>query len=144
MGKNKRSYSEDDKASALALLKANGGNITKTSSELNVPPTTLRQWRDGEHVNADVAKKRDKKEAALEDLFEQVARLYLARAMDPEAVTESKGKEAVIAAATAVDKFRLLKGEPTEVTRNEIVNRELPERAASAAAEALKRRGYVN
>jgi transposase-like protein len=116
MKKYKRSYSEEEKASALALLKANRGNVTKTSSDLNVPATTLRQWRDGEHVNADVAKKREKKERSLAELFEEVAYAYLDRALETEAVSESKGKEAVVAAATALDKLRLLQGEATSIS----------------------------
>jgi hypothetical protein len=111
----KRSYSEADKAAALAMLDANGGNLKKTATAMGIPQTTLRQWRDGEHVNDDVAKKRDIKNGTLSDLFEQVTRAYLSRALDDDAIKDTRGKDAVIAAATSLDKLRLLQGLPTEI-----------------------------
>lgn len=113
---DKRSYSEDDKAAALARLDLNDGNITKTAKELRVPATTLRQWRDGEHVNAGVAKKRDLKKQSLVELFEEIARAYAARALDATAIADTRGKDAVIAFATATDKIQLLEGKPTART----------------------------
>jgi transposase-like protein len=75
MSKGKRSYSEDEKASALALLVMNGGNIKKTAEDLKMPQSTLREWRDGEHVNEAVTKKRDIKKESLAEVFENLARV---------------------------------------------------------------------
>jgi transposase-like protein len=113
--KPKRRYTEDDKASALALLQANGGALKATARELDIPLTTLRAWRDGvKGVGAGVAKKCPGKKADLRSLFERVARKYLRRALSAEAVEKTAGKDAVIAAATATDKHRLLGGESTD------------------------------
>jgi len=39
-----RQYSEDEIASALAMLRANGGNAKRTAKHLGISRTTLRQW----------------------------------------------------------------------------------------------------
>lgn len=111
--KTYHSYSEEDKAAALALLELNEGNITRTARALKMPSTTLRQWRDGEHINGDVAKKRDGKKGELTVLFEEVLRIYAERALEQDAIDETKGKDAVIAMATALDKLQLLNGGAT-------------------------------
>lgn len=52
---------------------------------------------------------------ALDQMFEDTARLYLQQSQNPEVIAATKGKDAVIAAATAVDKMRLLRNLPTEI-----------------------------
>ncbi|MGI8656384.1 MAG: transposase [Pyrinomonadaceae bacterium] len=131
----KRQYSESDKATALALLAANAGNITRTARETGFPATTLRQWRDGEHINEEVTQKRDQKKEELADLFERVTRVYLDRALAPDTVSETKGKDAVIAAATATDKMQLLKGAPTAINQTYLTD----EQKAKKLAEIINR-----
>lgn len=114
---HKRDYSSDDKAVALALLVANGGNVLRTAKELNMPEPTLRDWATGQ-VNDVVRGKQDEKRRALGDLFEQCSRLYLDRAMTDAAIEDTKGKDAVIAAATAFDKQQLARGEATNITKD--------------------------
>lgn len=140
--KPKRSYSEADKAGVLALLDANGGNQTQTVRESGVPRSTLREWIAGEHVNGDVADKRQEKKEELGVLFDKVARLYLGRAMSADAVDETKGKDAVIAAATATDKVQLLKGSPTEITEAQVKIVRVPEK--SATIEAWKHKSILD
>ena len=111
----KRQYTEDDKATALAMLQANGGNITRVARELHIPASTLRKWRAGEGVSQAVAAKCDQKKEELDGLYEQVARAYLGHALGA-ALKKTSGKDAVIAAATATDKMRLLREQPTSIT----------------------------
>ncbi len=40
-----RTFTEEDKAQAIATLAANGGNIKRTARDLDVAPATLRRWR---------------------------------------------------------------------------------------------------
>lgn len=40
----RRTYSEDDVAHALAVFRANGGNAKRTASQLGISRTTLRSW----------------------------------------------------------------------------------------------------
>ena len=117
--KPRRAYSEADKASALTALKANGGNISATAADTGIPRATLTKWRDGLGVNADVSVKCQQKEEELGSIFEKVCRTYLSRALDAQAVADSRGKDAVIAAATALDKLRLLRGEPSVITQHD-------------------------
>lgn len=54
-------------------------------------------------------------EGPLDDVFENLARTYAAHALDPATVKDVKGDRAVVAAATALDKMRLLRNLPTEI-----------------------------
>lgn len=51
----------------------------------------------------------------LDNVFENVARAYLERAQDEKAIEKTNGKDAVMTAAIAVDKMRLLRNLPTEI-----------------------------
>ena len=44
----KRSYSDEEKASALAALAAISGNVKQTASQTGVPRATLQRWASGE------------------------------------------------------------------------------------------------
>lgn len=116
--RTKQNYSDADKGSALAFLEANAGNISLTSRETKIPASTLRQWRDGKGVSASVLEQRDVKKEDLSSLFERVARLYIGQALKAQTVGGTKGKDAVIAAATATDKMRLLNNEPTSISKD--------------------------
>lgn len=136
---SKRSYSEADKASALALLKANGGNVKQTAKQLGMPRGTLSNWANGDYVNPDVTEKAHEKEDTLEEVFEQLARAYAQHALGEGVLADTKGKDAVIAAATALDKVRLLRGESTnieEVRGESSAKRELADRLARQLAAA--------
>lgn len=132
----KRHYSEADKAAALALLDSNGGNVKATAAQLSMPRATLATWARGEHINRDVVNKYHEKKEELADIWDQVARAYLARALDESAVQGSNGQTAVTSAAIATDKLQLLQGKPTEVTevRGSDAKRELAERLARLTA----------
>jgi len=39
-------YTEQQRIEALAQLELNGGNLKRTARNLNLPPATLRHWRD--------------------------------------------------------------------------------------------------
>jgi len=54
-------------------------------------------------------------EGPLDDVFENLARTYAAHALDPATVKDVKGDRAVVAAATALDKMRLLRNLPTAI-----------------------------
>lgn len=50
MTREKRQYSDDEVASALARLRANNGNAKRTAAQLGINRTTLRGWA-GRHSN---------------------------------------------------------------------------------------------
>lgn len=111
----RRKYSDKEKARALAALDLNGGNVSGTSKQLKIPRSTLLLWSRDVAVSSDMPELRQEKKQELSALFENVARAYLGRAITTDAVAETKGKDAVIAAATATDKLQLLLGKPTEI-----------------------------
>lgn len=42
----RRHYSDEARAAALAVLDANGGNLTRAAKDAGVPMSTLKHWRD--------------------------------------------------------------------------------------------------
>jgi transposase-like protein len=128
--RRRRRYSDNEKGYALAVLSANRGNVLRTSRELNIPERTLNDWshlaENAMNPNSrrpvspeyalEIAQLRDEKEVALSDLFEGVARKYLAHADKDDVVAQTRGRDAVFSAAIATDKAQLLRGEPTSIT----------------------------
>jgi hypothetical protein len=39
-------YSDEQRAAVLAVLKSNGGNVSRTARETGVPASTIQTWRD--------------------------------------------------------------------------------------------------
>jgi hypothetical protein len=107
-----RSYSDADKAKALIALDLNGGNAKYTAQQLDIPRKTLSAWKDGAHINEDVASIRHNKTKDLADKFEELANLYIGQAT--LTVDSAKGTTAITGAGIAVDKMRLLRGESTQ------------------------------
>lgn len=106
-----RSYSDADKAKALIALDLNGGNAKYTAQQLDIPRKTLSAWKDGVHINDDVASIRHNKTKDLADKFEDLANIYIDQAV--LTVESAKGTNAITGAGIAVDKMRLLRGEST-------------------------------
>lgn len=142
MARTRRRYTDDDRATALAVLQSNGGNLSRTARETGISQSTIRGWRDDPHP--DLAELRDQKRETLSELWENIARAYIARALDAAAVKDTGAQSAVTVAAIATDKLQLLQGKPTEINRHEHNERATPDRAIDAAATALKRSGLVN
>lgn len=115
----RRKYSDREKAEALAAVKSNGGNIFRTSHELKIPWGTLAGWVKGTSgINRGVTELREEKEEELAIICERVARKYLAQAEDPWAILLTPGNLAMTTAAIAIDKNRLLLGQPTSIVSN--------------------------
>ncbi len=117
---SRRNYSDKEKADALAVLKANGDNILRTSKDTGIPITTLWNWtRDRCGMNPDISIMGNDSKEELSNIFERVARKYLAHSESDLAVSSTYGNVAVMAAATATDKMQLLRGKPTEISGDE-------------------------
>lgn len=118
MAKHKK-YTDKFRGDCVAFLigagyPENPNKLEETAQYLGVPSRTLRRWFNGENgaPSAEVVKEQ---KTDLADLYEHVSRRYLAHAIQDDVVDELSGKDAVIAAATATDKMRLLRGLPTEI-----------------------------
>jgi hypothetical protein len=117
--RNRKRYTDEERATLVAMLEAQDypnvkGALAYVANYAKVPESTLRGWFKARR-NPPPAKLRDIKKRELADVFEDVAYDMLGHAGDPEIIAEMSGKDAVIAAATATDKMRLLRGLPTEI-----------------------------
>lgn len=115
----KRQYSDNDKATALAALDANGGNVAKTAKELNMPRITLKEWADG-RVHPDVSEIRHEKQLELSELIENELRLIFTE-MGTKRASATYANLAT-AAGIFVDKKQLLAGKATE--RKEVTGKD--------------------
>lgn len=115
-------YTDEFRATAIAMLIGAGfdKNKTRACEEVatyykgKVSTRTLFRWGNGENNPAPAKLVTEKKED-LADVFERVAYKYLKHAESDDVVDDVSGNAAVITAATAVDKMRLLRGLPTEI-----------------------------
>jgi len=117
--KKRRVYEDEFRASAVAALQAEGypnthGSLAKVAARLNVPAMTLSRWFHGKQNRPPKRLVTEKKED-LADAFESVAFKYLKHASDENVIKGASARDAVMNAAVAVDKMRLLRGLPTEI-----------------------------
>ena len=114
-------YSDSFKAESLAALQANGGNILRTSREMNVPESTLRSWKNGSGTRALTADLRDQKRTELSGKLDDLA-VKLVDGMTDEKITASNVRDLMIALGICVDKARLIQGETTSITESRRFN----------------------
>lgn len=119
MARKRRRYTDEERANLVVMLEGEGypdtiGALAKVAGYAKVPESTLRGWFKARN-NPPPAKLRDKKKQDLASKFEDIAYAMLDHAGDPDIVDDMKGKDAVMSAAIATDKMRLLRGLPTEI-----------------------------
>jgi hypothetical protein len=107
-----REYSDVERANGLAALAANGGNVAMTARQLGVPRQTLQRWikpTDNEHV----LRLRHEKKRDMADELERVAWLIIDSL--PSKIKKAPLSQASTSMGIAIDKFRLLRNEPTSI-----------------------------
>ena len=119
MARKRTRYTDEERASLVVMLESEGypgklGALTKVSEYSKVPKRTLRRWFKGENGKPPDKVVRLKKED-LADKFEGIAYAMLDHAGGNDIIEEMQGKDAVMSAAIATDKMRLLRGLPTEI-----------------------------
>lgn len=129
---NKRQYSDNDKAVALATLDANGGNIRQTARVLKLPESTLTDWSNGRGACPEVTEIRQVKKGQLAEKLEEVAHaltdnILLRAQSDFSLLTPLK--DFAVSLGIAIDKMQVLKGEPTSISKD-VTERTNEERAA--------------
>ena len=105
----KRTYSDTEKATALAMLDANGGNLSRTQRETSVPRSTLREWRDGRH-HGEVADIRQEKRVELADLLEEKV-LAMLGGITKAKIQKTGVKDLMTAVGIGTDKILALRGQ---------------------------------
>jgi hypothetical protein len=135
--RQRRDYSDDERAEALAVLDANGGNLSRTAREVGVPRKTLAQWVTG-RAALRVADLRQRKKGlladALEDFGWQVIEALAGR------VEQGNLVQLATTLGIAVDKMQLLRGKPTSINNDGLTDVERVVRIAALADAARARR----
>ncbi len=134
-------YTLEQKAVAIAVVRRHDGLVTTEAIDEirrlltlpNLTTQTVRNWLKDVQVNPDAdaqnfAQILPKKKSApvteshveaaneaLDEMYERAARKYLTHALKDDVVADTKGPQAIVAAATATDKMRLLRNLPTEI-----------------------------
>lgn len=109
----KRRYSDEDKATALAALDANGGNVLKTARALKIPHKTLDEWAKGRNQVPEVADLRNEKKGELSARYEAVIHELVDVLADKRA--NASLKDVATAIGILTDKMQLLRGRPTAI-----------------------------
>lgn len=137
-------YSHADRAAAILAVRANDGNVKKTSLQLDIPLATLTQWVQGtRHPEATAIA--DLIAPDLADKLEAVAHAIVDGM--PGKVDKASLKDAAAALAIVIDKMRLIRGETTSAPGLSDEDRmlklaEIMERAKARARAAEE--GYAN
>ncbi len=115
-----RKYSDEDKAAALTALDLNEGNVNGTARALGMPDRTLQSWHEGSRRIARVAQLREHKKgeiaAQLETIIERMMNKLLGDGVTLEnKVDKANLRDIAICFGILIDKWLLLKGEPTQI-----------------------------
>lgn len=116
--RTRKKYSDKGKAKALALLEANSdldAPLTATANQLQIPDSTLLDWKNGRGVSENVRQLAEKEKRDLAILFKRAAEKGLADILDSGDRADWKAATGI---ATFADKFLLLSNEPTQITEN--------------------------
>lgn len=116
----RRSYSEDDVASALTSLRGNEGRIRSTARDLAIPAMTLSQWASEARRPETAENAPRRHEVSTRQVEETIQTLSevipQALARVKEALPSLNGYQAMLTAAIAIDKRQLLSGGATSRT----------------------------
>lgn len=128
-------YSDNLRAEALAALKANRGNVEKTARQMNVRPTTLRNWMT-QKSHPEATENGEEKRGPLADRLESLAWKLVEGIDNPAKIKKAPINQLSVSAGILIDKFRLLRGEPTDISefKDDDRLREFEERYAEANA----------
>ncbi len=107
---SRRRYSDRDREEAMAALASNGNNVFKTAKELGIPPRTIANWAEGKS-HPELANVGNGKKEELAGILEDFA--YKAVDVADKNVGKLNAKDAITAAAIAIDKMRLLRDQST-------------------------------
>lgn len=111
----KRQYTDEEKGEALAVLQSCNGNASEAADLLGIPRQTLQHWAKGETNSAVPIIGQEKKES-LADKLEGIA-YKLADAM-PDKIEEATLQQIATSIGITIDKMRLLREEPTNISKS--------------------------
>ena len=141
---SKSKFTPEFKATALATLQANGGNVSRTASLLNLPRKTLESWSKGLGMKAAPIPEGliEQKASELADNLDKVAALLVNEMNNPEKIAKASLQDVGIALGIAIDKRNLLRHLPTSISERVEVNRRSQyESAVTRFIAECKKRG---
>lgn len=109
-------YSDEFKAEAIATLKANEGNVTRTAAQLGMPASTLYNWRDGIGNKGTPTELGNEKKESLAGRLEEIAWTLAGHLDDPDKIQSAAISTIGTTFGIVIDKMRLLRDESTEIT----------------------------
>ena len=116
----KRTYSDNERATTLAVLDSNGGNVAKTSRDSGVPIKTISYWRDG-GVHRDVEQLRVGKREEIANKIEEKT-IAMLGGVTRKKIGATSIKDLMTGVGIAVDKSLLLRGEAPGAEMSNQVN----------------------
>jgi hypothetical protein len=128
--RSKRSYTEAEKAIALASLDANGGNVNRTSIAIDVPYATLAGWeadRRAGKLPGSIIQGVKEKRGDLALKLESIAHSIVEHM--PGKIAKASLSQSAVALGIVIDKVRILRGQgldpdpATELCRLLSINR---------------------
>jgi len=127
MTREKREFTDDEVASALATLRANGGNAKKTATQLGISRTTLRGWAGRQHPTNGSAKQVDapaveEKALTLANRFDAITDKIVAKVLagldTVEVTNASDVRQLLIGGGITTEKASFARGGPTTRTES--------------------------
>lgn len=105
----RKTYSDEEKAAALATLAAESGSVRKAARIVGVSPSTLRGWRDSPYQVAPEVKA--EAVATLDSILESIATKIMTGLNKPEAIARllCKPAQAAVVGAISIDKLLALR-----------------------------------
>lgn len=141
---NTRTYTDEEIAHALAVLRSNRGNAKKTALQLGVSRTTLRGWA-GRMTSATARPKQvspeksDKAREGLAEKFGSAAERFVEAALsDPSKVEKASVRDLLVAAGIATEKSELLRGGATSRVESVRVQLADPDSLRSSSLRVLE------
>lgn len=138
-----RTYTDIEKAQALAAFAACGNNASKAAKATGIPRKTISQWAAGTVGVKSIANLPSLTADAkieLADKLDGIAHA-LADAM-PSKIEKASLQQVAISMAVAIDKRALLRGQPTSITENR-TERARFETAIGQLIAECKSRGFT-
>ena len=133
-------YTDDDRASVLALLSVNDGNVKRTSRESGVAEQTVRDWKKSWERGGVPATVQATLPSALDD-FSTKAESIRDRMLDSlEALVlndDLSGRDLIVGIGVLTDKLRITRGEATSRTENTVQHVLSPQELGKRVQEAL-------
>lgn len=111
-----RTYTDTEKASALAHLDMNDGLLSKTSRETGIPVTTLWSWDNGRGISPRVVEMRKIKREELGEELRKVA--MLGARLAQEKIVDAEFRDLMVGTGIAVQRSAELLGENVAIVEH--------------------------